>query len=177
MIGAALVELCETAGLSFADATRRAGRTWGIFFPRCLNGLNKDSPGLCRKSRGFRICRSWFWRPDSWGCDIECWSEMSWVLKVSIHATPGARRTEAAGMHGNALKVRLAAPPVDGKANEALLTWAADVFGVPRRQVDLLHGAAGRQKVLAVQCADEHALQQARLRLQQLCHGAPGSST
>ncbi|MGD9585902.1 MAG: DUF167 domain-containing protein [Brachymonas sp.] len=102
---------------------------------------------------------------------------MSWVLKVSIHATPGARRTEAAGMHGNALKVRLAAPPVDGKANEALLTWAADVFGVPRRQIDLLHGAAGRQKVLAVQCADEHALQQARLRLQQLCHGAPGSST
>ena len=41
----------------------------------------------------------------------------------------------------------------------------------------LLHGAAGRQKVLAVQCADEHALQQARLRLLQLCHGAPGSST
>ena len=72
------------------------------------------------------------------------------VLKLSIHATPGARRTEAAGAHGDALRVRLAAPPVDGKANAALIAWAAEAFDVPRAKVELLHGAAGRHKVLAI---------------------------
>ena len=72
------------------------------------------------------------------------------LLKLAIHATPGAKRTEAAGAHGDALRVRLAAPPVDGKANAALIDWAAAAFGVPRKQVELLHGAAGRQKVLAI---------------------------
>ena len=75
---------------------------------------------------------------------------MSLVLKLSIHATPGASRTEAAGAYGAALRVRLAAPPVDGKANTALIAWAAQAFGVPRSRVELLHGAAGRQKVLAI---------------------------
>ena len=53
------------------------------------------------------------------------------VLKLPIHATPGAKRTEAAGAHGDALRVRLGAPPVDGKANAALIDWAAAAFGVP----------------------------------------------
>lgn len=72
------------------------------------------------------------------------------LLKLPIHATPGARRTEAAGAHGEVLRVRLGAPPVDGKANAALIAWAAQAFGVPKSQVELLHGASGRQKVLGV---------------------------
>ena len=92
----------------------------------------------------------------------------SHVLKLAIHATPGARRTEAAGLHGDALRVRLGAAPVDGKANEALIAWAASTFGVPKKQVELLHGAAGRQKVLAVQLADAAALAAAQALLQQL---------
>ncbi|HRN77078.1 DUF167 domain-containing protein [Ottowia sp.] len=70
------------------------------------------------------------------------------LLKLPIHATPGAKRTEAAGEHGGALRVRLGAPPVDGKANAALIAWAARAFGVPKTQVELLHGASGRQKLL-----------------------------
>ncbi|WP_018715682.1 DUF167 domain-containing protein [Brachymonas chironomi] len=92
----------------------------------------------------------------------------SHVLKLAIHATPGAKRTEAAGLHGDALRVRLGAAPVDGKANEALIAWAASTFGVPKKQVELLHGAAGRQKVLAVQLADAAALAAAQALLQQL---------
>ena len=84
------------------------------------------------------------------------------VLKLSIHATPGAKRTEAAGAHGDALRVRLGAPPVDGKANAALIDWAAAAFGVPKKQVELLHGAAGRQKVLGLHFADAAALAAAR---------------
>ena len=58
---------------------------------------------------------------------------MSHILKIAIHATPGAKRTEAAGLHGDALRVRVGAPPVDGKANEALIAWASKAFGVPKR--------------------------------------------
>ncbi len=72
------------------------------------------------------------------------------LLKLAVHATPGAKRTEAAGAHGDALRVRLAAPPVDGKANAALIDWAARAFGVPKQQVELLHGGAARQKLLGV---------------------------
>lgn len=78
------------------------------------------------------------------------------TLKLPVHATPGAKRTEAAGAHGDALRVRLGAPPVDGKANAALIAWAAEAFDVPKAQVELLHGAAGRQKVLAI-AFDSHA--------------------
>ena len=53
-------------------------------------------------------------------------------LKLAIAATPGARKTEAAGAYGDALRVRLAAPPVAGKANAALIAWAAQAFGLPR---------------------------------------------
>jgi len=80
------------------------------------------------------------------------------VLKLPIHATPGARGTKAAGAYGGALRVRLGAPPVDGKANAALIDWAAQVFGVPKARVQLLHGAGGRQKMLGVQFDDAAAL-------------------
>ena len=62
----------------------------------------------------------------------------SHVLKLPIHATPGAKRTEAAGAHGDALRVRLGAPPVDGKANAALIAWAANAFGVPKARLAAL---------------------------------------
>ena len=87
------------------------------------------------------------------------------VLKLSIHATPGAKRTEAAGAHGDALRVRLGAPPVDGKANTALIEWAAAAFGVPKKQVELLHGAAGRQKVLALRFDSSAALSAAQAQV------------
>ena len=87
------------------------------------------------------------------------------VLKLSIHATPGAKRTEAAGAYGDALRVRLAAPPVDGKANAALIAWAAEAFGVPRARVELLHGAAGRGKVLGITLESAAALRQAQAQV------------
>lgn len=67
-----------------------------------------------------------------------------------MRVQPRASRTELAGRHGEALKVRLAAPPVDGAANEALLRFLADRLDVSRSAVRLESGAAGRSKVLAV---------------------------
>ncbi|MBK9176030.1 MAG: YggU family protein [Flavobacteriales bacterium] len=71
-------------------------------------------------------------------------------LLLTLHVQPGAKRTEVAGTHGDALKIRLAAPPVDGKANDALLSYLAQQFGVPQRQVELVSGAASRSKRVRV---------------------------
>lgn len=73
------------------------------------------------------------------------------ALTLTIHAQPGARRSEVAGVHGDALKVRLAAPPVEGKANDALLRFLADAFGVPLRQVTLLRGDTARRKLVRIE--------------------------
>jgi len=71
-------------------------------------------------------------------------------LILSLHVQPGAKRTAVEGTHGDALKVRLAAPPVDGKANAELLRFLADAFGVPLRSVALVRGETSRQKVVRV---------------------------
>ena len=71
------------------------------------------------------------------------------MLKLRI--VPNAKRSEVAGEHGGALKVRLAAPPVDGKANAELLRFLAEAFGVPLRSVTLLRGAASRSKRVRVE--------------------------
>lgn len=72
------------------------------------------------------------------------------VVTLTLHVQPGAKRTEVIGLHGEALKVKLAAPPVEGKANEALLRFLADFFAVPLRQVELKQGGQSRHKVVAI---------------------------
>lgn len=75
-------------------------------------------------------------------------------LTLQIHARPGARSTSVAGVHGEGsqarLKIALAAPPIDGQANAALLSFLADAFGVTQRNVTLLRGATGRRKTVRV---------------------------
>lgn len=72
------------------------------------------------------------------------------VLTLTLHIQPGAKRSELAGLHGEALKIRLAAPPVEGRANEALLKFIAGLFDVPVRQVELKQGSQSRHKVVAI---------------------------
>ncbi len=71
-----------------------------------------------------------------------------WTLFV--HAQPGARRTEVAGLHGEALKVRVAAPALEDRANEALVAFVAERLGVARREVTLAAGAKSREKRLEI---------------------------
>lgn len=73
-------------------------------------------------------------------------SDQGWL--ISIHAQPGAKKSEVAGLHGDALKIRIASPPVDGRANEALIAFVAKALGVPRAAVTLAHGAGSRRKTL-----------------------------
>jgi uncharacterized protein (TIGR00251 family) len=75
------------------------------------------------------------------------------VLRLAV--VPNAKRTQVDGLHDGALRVRLAAPPVEGRANEALVAWLAKSLGVPRRCVELTQGASGRRKTVAIAVAPE----------------------
>lgn len=65
---------------------------------------------------------------------------------LTVHVQPGAKKTEIAGVHGEALKIRLAAPPVEGRANEALIEFLARRLRVKKSQIKLLAGETSRTK-------------------------------
>lgn len=71
-------------------------------------------------------------------------------VTLTLHVQPGAARTAPAGMHGDAHKIRLAAPPIDGRANEALIVFLADAFGVRQRDVTIVAGATARRKIVRI---------------------------
>jgi uncharacterized protein (TIGR00251 family) len=64
---------------------------------------------------------------------------------------PRASRTELAGLHGTEIRIRVAAPPVDGAANEALIRFVARRLGVPRALVAIAAGETSRSKVVSVE--------------------------
>jgi uncharacterized protein len=69
---------------------------------------------------------------------------------LTVRAQPRASRSEIVGLHGDALKVRLAAPPVEGAANRELEKVLARALGIPRSSVQVIRGASGREKVLRI---------------------------
>ena len=71
-----------------------------------------------------------------------------WAL--AVHVQPGAKRSGVVGLHGDRLKIRIAAPALDGRANEALVALVADTLGVPKRSVCVAAGERSRDKVVAV---------------------------
>ncbi len=68
--------------------------------------------------------------------------------RLRVRVSPGSHRTELAGRHGDAWRVRLAAAPERGRANQALLRLLADTLGLPKTDVSLVSGHAGRDKVV-----------------------------
>lgn len=72
------------------------------------------------------------------------------VIILTLHIQPGAKRSEITGLHGDALKIKLAAPPVEGRANKALLKFIAGLLDVPLRNVELRQGEQSRRKVVAI---------------------------
>ena len=71
--------------------------------------------------------------------------------RITLQVVPRASKTEVVGADGDdALRLRLAAPPVDGKANKELLRFLAETLGVPARALELVSGQTGRRKVVRV---------------------------
>ena len=79
-----------------------------------------------------------------------CLSKRNDGVLLQLSVMPNAKRTAIDGLHDGALRVRLAAPPIDGRANEALVAWLAKSLGVPKRDVEVLRGESSRRKQVAV---------------------------
>lgn len=76
-----------------------------------------------------------------------CLKESKEGALLAIHAQPGAKQSAIKGMHGDALKVAVKAPPVDGAANEAIRDLLAETFAIPASRIALKAGATARKKV------------------------------
>lgn len=91
---------------------------------------------------------------------------------LQLHVQPRAKRTEVAGWHGDAIKIRVAAPPADGAANEALLQFLAKRLGVGRGALSLTAGATSRRKRVSVTGLDLPAVLE-RLGIAEKSCGTP----
>jgi uncharacterized protein (TIGR00251 family) len=72
------------------------------------------------------------------------------TTRLKLRVSPGARRPGIAGRHGDAWKVRVAEPPEDGRANEAVLRLLAETLDVPRARVTLVSGHSSREKIVVL---------------------------
>ena len=71
-------------------------------------------------------------------------------VAFAVRVVPRASRNEIVGIHGDALKIRLTAPPVEGRANEALIAFLAQRLGVRKSQVEIVVGVTSRRKMIRV---------------------------
>ena len=87
--------------------------------------------------------------------DWPCLSAREGGCLLLVAVSPKARRTGADGLHDGCLRVRLAAPPVEGQANERLLAWLSKELGLPRRGAQLLRGDHARRKQVLLDASTE----------------------
>jgi uncharacterized protein (TIGR00251 family) len=79
-------------------------------------------------------------------------------VRLTLRVQPRSARTRVVGRHGDALRVQVGAPPVDGAANAAVVELLAAWLGVARRRVAIVQGQSGRDKVAEIAAADPSAL-------------------
>jgi len=79
-------------------------------------------------------------------------------VRFAVRVQPRASRSEVVGVHGEALRIRLSAPPVGGAANEQLVIFLADIFAVSRRSVRILAGESSRSKLVEIDGVTERAV-------------------
>jgi uncharacterized protein len=71
-------------------------------------------------------------------------------MRLDVYIQPRAAKTELAGMHGDSIKIRIAAPPVENAANYALIEFIAERLGIAKRCVRVVAGASSRKKILEI---------------------------
>lgn len=76
------------------------------------------------------------------------WDDHDLLLEVA--AQPGAKRNEFSGLHGERLKVRIHAPPLEGRANAMLIEFFSECFAVPKSRISIEQGEQGRQKRIRI---------------------------
>ncbi len=85
------------------------------------------------------------------------------MARIAVKAHPRAKRTAITGRFGEAYKLDLAAPPVDGKANDECIRFFAELAGVPRRNVSVVQGATNRMKVIEISEAGSQEMEMDRI--------------
>ena len=88
------------------------------------------------------------------------YAERDGAITFAVRVVPRASRSEVAGEHDGALRVRVAAPPVDGAANEELLRTLARALKVPRSAVEIIRGQTSKVKYIRVRGADRTKVQE-----------------
>ena len=86
------------------------------------------------------------------------------MARLTVRVTPRAGRSAVAGVRDGILLVKLAAAPVDGAANDALVAFLADALDVPRRQVTIVSGETSRDKRVQIDGLDESAVRRGLLK-------------
>ncbi|MEZ0392371.1 MAG: DUF167 domain-containing protein [Pseudobdellovibrionaceae bacterium] len=71
-------------------------------------------------------------------------------MQISLYVQPGASKSEIVGIHNELLKIKIKAPPVDGKANQEVIRFFSEILGVPKGQIDLLKGEKSREKRILI---------------------------
>ena len=79
-------------------------------------------------------------------------------VRFTVRVQPRASRSEVVGVHGDALKIRIAAPPVDGAANDELVKFLSNLFAVSRADVRILGGETSRSKLVEIEGVSEDAV-------------------
>jgi uncharacterized protein (TIGR00251 family) len=79
-------------------------------------------------------------------------------VRFSVRVQPRASNNETAGVHGDALKIRLTAAPVDGAANAGLIQFLSDIFAVSRKSVRIVSGESSRSKIVEIDGITERAV-------------------
>ena len=89
---------------------------------------------------------------------------MEWIRETAkgvllpVRVVPRASKNEIQGIHGDALKIRLQAPPVEGKANQALIRFLSETLDIPRAQISVASGETGRNKAVLIEGLIEQQL-------------------
>lgn len=87
----------------------------------------------------------------------------STYIYLNIHVQPGAKKTAVEDLHNGRLKIRLAAPPIEGKANEALCRFLKETLKIPRKSITIVKGEKSRVKTVAIGQTDPETIRVALL--------------
>lgn len=71
-------------------------------------------------------------------------------MKLKVLIQPNAKKNQVIGIHGDSLKVRIKAPPVDGEANTALVKFLSEQLNIPQKQISIIHGLTGKNKLIEI---------------------------
>jgi uncharacterized protein len=82
--------------------------------------------------------------------DLKWCSPVAGGVRIAVQVQPGAKKTEVVGVHDDALKLKLQAPPIEGRANEALVRFLSSALSVPKSAVTITHGHTSKRKLVEV---------------------------